>query len=222
MTTRVSLIGTIHQERGLVTAEALLQILQHIQPQVIFLECPPSALDTYFNAADNRLEAAAVDRYRTSHGVALVPVDLPTPPRSFFYDGEHLSGRLERVSHDYCRVLDEHRRRTAVGGFRFLNSAEGIQSFVDTVIETEASLAHIGNPPDLLTIHQLSQRTMALRDTGMMTNIEHYCLHNSFSRGAFLVGAGHRQSLIDKAQAMTSIDSFGIEWDFDGFLAALP
>jgi hypothetical protein len=76
---RVSLVGTVHQEKGLASASALLAILEQIRPEVLFLEAPSDASGDYLDATGKELESAAVSRYREISRVDLVPVDLPIP-----------------------------------------------------------------------------------------------------------------------------------------------
>ena len=54
----------------------------------------------------------------------------------------------------------------------------------------------------------------------MMKSIEDYCWKTTFSNGVFLVGAAHRQSLIDKSREQRGADASTIQWDFPGFLEA--
>lgn len=51
-----------------------------------------------------------------------------------------------------------------------------------------------------------------------MKNIEDHCRQASFSTAAFLVGAAHRQSIIDLSPSEPGAASSTIQWDFAGFL----
>ena len=46
---RVSLVGTVHKEKGLASASALLAILERIRPEVFFLEASSEASGDYLN-----------------------------------------------------------------------------------------------------------------------------------------------------------------------------
>ena len=105
---RVSVVGTVHGEKGRANSSELLTILERIKPEVIFLECPSAAFDDFFNDTHWNLEAIAVSRYRESHRIDLIPVDLPTPEQTFFTNSQHLYERIERTSPEYCRLVDEH------------------------------------------------------------------------------------------------------------------
>jgi hypothetical protein len=56
------------------------------------------------------------------------------------------------------------------------------------------------------------------RENTMIGNILQYCRENTFDRGVFLVGAAHRQPIIEKSGKQTAASSTTIEWDFDRWL----
>lgn len=87
----------MHKESGRTNVAELRTILEHIQPEVIFLEVPPAAFKGYFENSQN-LEAKAVRQYRQGHQVEIVPVDLPTPSGDFFANYEDLRRRVRQVS----------------------------------------------------------------------------------------------------------------------------
>ena len=69
----VSVVFTEHEENGLSNASGLLAILERIKPEVIFLERPPAAFDSYLNGTHAKLESTAVNRYRELHPADLIP-----------------------------------------------------------------------------------------------------------------------------------------------------
>ena len=119
---RVSVIGTFHKDDGLTNAPELLALLERVQPEVIFLEVPATSLDGYFSGPDRTPESRAVNRYQLTHLVALVPLDLPTPPAEFFESNEALFMAIADRSPDYRRLTDWHRQRRRLQGFAYLNS----------------------------------------------------------------------------------------------------
>ena len=215
---RVSVVGTVHAEKGLANTSALLAILERIKPEVIFLEIPPAAFDDHFNGNRGNLESTAVSLYRENHRVDLIPVDLSTPDADFFAKHEHLSNRIERTSPDYRRLVDWHSQNVSAQGFAYLNSKECSDLFSQL---HEVMLAAIDKDVDhklLAEVYDLWIRTNELRDKGMTKNIENHCRQASFSSAAFLVGAAHRQSIIDLSRSEPGAASSTIQWDFAGFL----
>jgi len=215
---RVSVVFTEHEENGLVNTSGLLAILERITPEVIFLECPPAAFDNYLNGTHVKLEPAAVNRYRAIHSVELIPVDLPTPEAALFAKHRDLNRRIERTSPDYRRLVDWHSQNVSAHGFAYLNSKDCSDLFSQL---HEAMLAAIEKDVDhrlLAEVYDLWIRTNELRDRGMMKNIEKHCRQASFSSAAFLVGAAHRQSIINLSRRAPGAASSTIQWDFAGFL----
>src|SRR6266699_4307817 len=205
---RLSVVGTVHEEKGRANTSGLVGILERIKPEVIFLEIPSAAFNDHFNGNRGNLESTAVSRYRENHRVDLIPVDLPTPDEDFFAKHRDLNRRIERTSPDYRRLVDWHSQNVSAHGFAYLNSKDCSDLFSQL---HEAMLAAIEKDVAhrlLAEVYDLWIRTNELRDKGMMKNIENHCRQASFSSAAFLVGAAHRQSIIN----------LSIQWDFDGFL----
>ena len=215
---RVSVVGTRHEEKGRANSSELLAILERIKPEVIFLECPPAAFDAYFNGDPGNLEAIAVSRYCENHNVDLIPVDLPTPEGDFFANDRDLHRRIERTSPDYRRLVDWYSQNLSAHGFAYLNSKDCSDLFSHL---HEAILDAIEKDVDhrrLAEVYDRWIRTEELRDREMVRNIENHCRQASFSSAAFLVGAAHRQSIIDLSSSEPRAASSTIQWDFAGFL----
>jgi hypothetical protein len=51
-----------------------------------------------------------------------------------------------------------------------------------------------------------------------MEHIRKYCRDDVFARGVFLVGAAHRQAVIDLSKEPSASDSISLQWDFAGHL----
>jgi hypothetical protein len=216
---RVSVVGTVHEEKGRANISELLAILERIKPEVIFLEVPSAAFDDHFNGNRANLESAAVGRYRENHHVDLIPVDLPTPDEDFFAKHRDLIRRIEGTSPDFRRLVDWHSQNASAHGFKYLNSKECSDLFSQL---HEAMLAAIEKDVDrrlLAEVYDLWIRTNELRDKGMMKNMENHCRQASFSRAAFLVGAAHRQSILTLSRSQPAAAPSTVLWDFSGFLA---
>ncbi len=215
---RVSVIGTVHEEKGRADIPGLLAILERIKPEVIFLEIPSAAFDDQVNGDHGNLESTAVRRYRESHRVDLVPVDLPTPDGAFFAKHRDLCMRVNRTSHDHRRLVDWHSQNVSEHGFAYLNSKDCSDLFSQV---HDAILAAIEKDVDhrvLAEIYDLWIRTNELRDKGMVKNIGDHCRQASFSSAAFLVGAAHRQAIIHLSRSEPGPASSTIQWGFGGFL----
>lgn len=214
---RISVVGTYHKERGNANVPELLAILERIKPEVIFLEIPPAVFDYYLSGPRRNLETTAVLLYAESHDVRLVPVDLPTPEEDFFQNHEHVYERVADMNAEVRRLTGTHSRAVYDYGFAFLNSDQCSALWSHFYEVMQAGINALGDPR--LTEHyEAWNRNKALREKAMITNIEDHCQQASFSSAAFLVGAAHRQSIIDLLRTEPGAASSTIQWDFAGFL----
>lgn len=217
---RISLIGTYHEERGAVTVLALCEILERIEPEVVFAEIPPTYLHAWRDGSHGTLESIAVARYAETHSVDVVPVDLPKPEDSFFRDYEEVSRAIERTSPEFRRLVDLNTDRTRRDGFIYLNSSACIQAWVDIYREELETIKYIRNPR-LSDIYAQVRDMTERRDLEMLRNICAYGASTVRTCGAFLIGAAHRKSLIDKVRAAGETAAPRIEWDLSGSQAGL-
>lgn len=202
----VSLIFTIHEEQDPVTADALHGILLRVRPEVIFLEVPPAAFDDFYLSSRRRnLESDAVHLFLKAHPqTKLIPVDLPTPAREFFEDHEQLCMRVRETSREYRQLMRVDRDRQRLYGFAYLNSDYCSQHWSDIRTEMLNAVVRIG-VPRWREIQEAWDRTNELREIEMLANIQEYCAQHEFQRAALLVGAAHRQSLMEKLRVQSHI-----------------
>jgi hypothetical protein len=216
---RVSLICTVHKEKGRASVSELTAALDRLRPEVLFLEVPPAALETYLEpSSDENLEASAVRAYREICQVELVPVDLATPDAAFFENTRQLFKSVERASPEHRRLIDTHSACVAAHGFGYLNSEHCVALWSDVYHDVQETVRKL-NDPELVHLFTLWKETIALRDAEMMRNVLEYCSRETFERGAFLVGAAHRQAIIANAGEKRAA-STRVEWDFSGYLGA--
>ncbi len=210
----VSLVGTFHDEKGLATVSELHKILTHLRPQVIFLEVPPTALEGYLNAHGHRtLESKAVELYQEQNTVELIPVDLPTPDLNFFENGKYLHNRIEQASPDFCRLSDWNSNYVRQYGFAYLNSKYCTKMWSDLDQEMAATVARL-DEPRLFELHETWTQMIDRRDVEMLKNILKYARSTNFERGAFLVGASHRRSIIKKSRGGNVASLTNIQWNY--------
>lgn len=211
----ISLIGTYHAECGAVTVSALLAILQRVQPEVVFAEIPRKQIGEWRDGSHGTVESIAVARYADTHSIDVVPVDSPKPEGSFFQDWMEVSRAIERTSPDYRRLVDLNTDRMCRGGFAYLNSDECIQAWADIYREELETIKYIGNSR-LRDIYAQVRELNERRDVEMLGNIRAYCASAAQTCGAFLVGAAHRKSLIEKLRAAGETAIPHMEWDVGG------
>jgi hypothetical protein len=217
MMMRVSLIGTVHEEQGFASISNLLAILECIQPEVIFLEIPSGAFEGYLDGTRSNLESTAARRYRESHNVVLVPVDLPTPEEAFFRNCQYLWERIEKASPEYRRLIDRNRECVTAYGFPYLCSEQCSSLWTDIYEATRVTVEQL-NDRLLFELHAQWKNSHELRDEGMLKHIETYSYGEPFENGVFLVGAAHRQSIVNKSREARAAGLPKIEWDLSRYL----
>ena len=210
---RVSVIATFHAEVGLVTAAALEAIVSRLEPDVVFLECPPEALERYLHGDIDSPESVVARQFDAEGRVALVPVDLPTPDASFFWEHEKLIGRVERRNRDFRNLSDLQRHNVRAYGFPYLNS-DASDTLLTMIEEETRAAVEMYADPVLNEAHALWNRHKQDREDGMMQAIESYCAQHGVCRGAFMIGAAHRKALMESAKSRADASQGVPRWDF--------
>jgi len=214
----LSLVCTVHVEIWRANVQELCAILERIQPEVIFLEVPAAAFDDYYeNGSRENLESKAVRQYWEGRQVALVPVDLPTPEREFFENRDQLRETVRAESAEYRQLLGSESAHVRRYGFFYLNSEH--YSKLTSALDAEmlSTIRRLGGTR-LVEIYELFKETNDRREREWMEKIQKYCGEHAFDKGAFLVGAAHRQAIIDIAREQSAGDSRRVEWDFAGWM----
>jgi len=209
--TRVLLLGTVHEEQGLATVPALHAILATIRPDVIFLEIPPTVFPAYRDGTLSNLESSAARRYRDSHNVAIVPVDLPTPEESFFRDWQYMDRRITATSPTYRQLVDQNCLDTATYGFPYLSSERSSEAWSAIYEAMGTAIQRLSHDTRLPAIYESWRRTNKLRDRAILKNIDDYARHNAFDSGVLPIGSAHMQSIIDISQEANTAGALRIE-----------
>lgn len=210
----ISLVCTVHAERGKANASELLAILERIRPEVIFLELPPNAMEQFIDkGAMGDLESAAVRRFCEGRRVELVPVDMPPPNQEFFDDYQRVQEKVDNISRDSRRLMTWHKSYVYDHGFEYLNSDHGCKMFSDIASDELNTLQALGDNR-LLNIAEKWRRTNDIRESEMLQKIDQFSRGAAFERGVFLIGAGHRQSIMEKSRQYLCDDPPSVRWDF--------
>ena len=211
---RISLIGTVHAENGRANLAELRAILERLQPDVIFAEIPTANLADYVDGSHGNLESTAVAHYRMRCPVPVVPVDLNEPSGEFFRKSKEMFKMVERTSYEYRRLVDQNELDTRDCGFPYLNSDRCAQAWTAIYDEVRATVEWIGDAK-LRQIYAQWSEINDCRETGMLANINSYCIRCVFSQGVFLLGAGHRKAMMEKVQEQPGIRALEVSWNLE-------
>ena len=209
---RISMIATIHAESGRANVAELGAILDRLQPDVIFAEIPSADLADYLDGTHGNLESAAVVHYRKRRPITVVPVDLNRPSDEFFRNSEEMFKKVERTSPDNRRRMDQNSSDTRDNGFLYLNSDRCARAWADIYDEVLATVEWIGDTR-LRQIYDLWSETKSRRETGMLENINGYCVRRAPSHGVLLIGAAHRNAVVEKLREQREAGAAAVSWD---------
>lgn len=213
----ITLICTVHDERGACSLDALHQIVKAINPEVVFEEIPPSAFNAYYgDRTRNNLETRTIIKYLESHQVDHIPVDYFDVPATFFEDDRKMHMQVERISPAYQRLLDAHSLYTRQYGFAYLNS-DYCSNLYRELYETIKRTLQRLDDEQLWRSFQLWNSVIDKREHEMLSNIYKYSKEHQYDRGLFFIGAAHRASIISKIQECAFKEVPRLTWNYDQY-----
>ena len=215
----ITLIGTRHGENGECNSNALYQIIENINPEIIFEEIPLSIFDKYYiDKSRSNLETDTINRYLGTHKAEHIPVDSDNvPPDSFFKDYEAVHKRIEGSTSingfNYRTFVDRCRLHTAMYGFEYLNSAHCIYHHEEIDGAIEKGLQELNNDK-LSQTYALWKDINENRENEMLRNIYTYSKDHRYNQALFLIGAAHRKSIMQKIQEYQNKEAVKLNWSF--------
>lgn len=213
----ITLIGTRHEEGGVCTSDELYKIFEVIKPDVIFEEIPPSYFDKYYVTRIRRnLESDTVLKYMKSHIIQHIPVDSDDIPiDSFFKDLEYLHKCIERLSDinglNYRRFSDKNSEYIRRYGFLYANSIYSITIQEEIQNSIEKGLQVINNEK-LNQVYETWLEINEKRENEMLRNIYDYSKENAFDNAVFMLGFGHRKSIMQKILVLQKTSGIRMNW----------
>ena len=210
----ITLISTIHIERGKCNSNELYKIIESINPDVIFLEALKSCYSEHndcllsFGICNNRLELNAIQKYSHNHTFKYIPVldDIPVPDDGL-PDEFDKKANIVCAHNEYQKLIDKLSSLEMEYGFKYLNSAK--------CIELHEEMRYIEK--HILNNNELCQKADASIDAyenSMICNIYSYCKENSFNTAIFMCGAGHRKSIMQKIREYEKTSTIKLNWSF--------
>jgi hypothetical protein len=209
----VTLVFSVHTNHGNCNSTKLFSILENIDPDVIFEEISFSLYTEKYEKQGNEiLEIQALKMYLQKKSVILVDVDTPglTTEQDKYYT--KMTEDLYRISSKYRILIDKQYKQECEKGFEFINSSEN-----DKVISEILNEMRKSNNKDIITNTKMWEDLNEKRECDMLKRIIDYCSNNKFNKAAFIIGSGHRDSIIKRIEENCSEDGVKIKWDFLSF-----
>jgi len=231
----IILISTSHTESGKCNSDELYKIIESINPEVIFEELPPHWSDMFYsdsfdmrysvycdrNLSDRRLvvpfEVKCIKKYKQNYNIKIFPVDIDVSQKLSKYQDEILFMNFTFMKYDDYKKLDnEQDSLIAQEGFYYLNS----DKFLDLLEEKEIIEKNIVESK----IHKDIFHTYKLfraehydnRENAMLQNIYNYSKENQYNQAVFLIGAGHRKSIMQKILEHEKTSEIKLNWTIYG------
>jgi hypothetical protein len=215
----INLIGTVHREHGNCNSNELCNILETINPEIIFEEIDYFLwIENYKNQSDCILEINTIKQYLEKHQVKQIPVDTYKPLKSYYNDSKYMHDIIfsnNRIIE--CRILrnllDNQFLLESQHGFSYLNSKQNDELFVE-ISTLERSILEIIHNESLFSIYRMERDVIEKREFEIINNIYNYSKEHKYNQALLFIGAGHRKSIIDKVQDYERKNEIKLNWNF--------
>lgn len=216
----ITLIGTKHSELGKCNSDELYKIIESINPEVIFEELPSNLFDIIYNInslnfpPDEVTEIKCVKKYLQNHNIKHIPVDIDL---RYISDNEQnwMFDTFEKYD-DYNKIEYEQSLLTIQYGFNFLNSDKCIDLAEQKNITVKNIIGVDINKNELFRIHQLFNKQDDIRENAMLQNIYNYSKENQYNQAIFLIGCGHKKSIMQKIIKFEKLSEIKLNWTMYG------
>lgn len=218
MALNVPLIFSRHEESGFCTSDVLLQIIERVNPEVIFEELSSSLHhEAYVDKTLNNLESLAIIKYLTDHDVIHIPVDTYDLAKDYYKNLDYMYDALVNSAGEHSfhfrNFLD---RQASLGnrrGFSLFNSNQNDKLFEEMSILKERALEAL-DKENLHQIARLEKYVVEKREDVMLDNIYKYSKENKYAKGLMFIGSGHRKSIMKKIEERKKTEDIKIDWRY--------
>jgi len=230
----ITLIGTIHSESGQCNPAELYKILEEIHPEVIFDELPSYLFDKYYSDSSdiyyinsillNRhppempLEVKCIKKYKQNYNIKIFPVDIDVRQNlSKCQDEIDFMTRTFYKYEDYKKINKEKEALIAQTGFLYLNSDKFLDFLEKKEIMEKRIIECEIQKNRLLDIYKLFHAEQYdNRENAMLANIYSYSKRNQYNQAAFLIGAEHKKSIMQKITEYVKLSKVKLHWTMYG------
>ncbi len=218
MTPQITIIFSRHRSVGICNSDALYQIIERINPEVIFEElCENNFERAYSEHSLITLETMAIGLYQLSYPVKHIPVDTYKRPENFDEKIEALYNELflkaGESSFHFRNFSDQMVAKVGQYGFPLLNS-DANELLNDKRDELIAKALKTLNDKKLIELRRLELDVIERREEFILENIFRYSHEHHFGRGLMLIGSGHRKSIMQKVSQRSITEKLKIRWQY--------
>lgn len=211
----ITLISTNHSESGKCNSQELYKIIEAIKPEIIFEEIPNNLFKIVYNdnfilPPDAPLELKCIKKYLQNYDAKNIPVDMEIAPNQSANEIFMLNTFAR--DNDHKKFENEYNSLKFREGFNFFNSDRYLVfSETKSVIEKKALESSL-HKNVLLETYKLFQQAIDVRENVMLQNIYNYSAENQYNQAVFLLGCGHRKSIIRKIKEREKRSEIKLNW----------
>jgi hypothetical protein len=205
----ITLISTLHEEKGNCNAEELCKIIEKLSPDVIFLEALESTYSEYdnlrfseFGIYHNKLEIKTLQLYSQN-----ASFDYAAILDNELSDAFNNKYSIISKNHETKSLVDHFNDSVQSRGFEFLNSIEST-NLQDEMRKIES--LYLNNSEIEIDFN----KSIDIYENTMIANIYSYCKNNHFNTAIFLCGVAHRKSIIEKIENLQTTKEIKLNWKF--------
>jgi hypothetical protein len=212
----ITLVCTRHRELGKCNSNELYQIIESINPDIIFEEVSPDLFDRFYKLNDipnETLEIITVKRYLQNHKIDHIPVDIVPSPNLTTSQINYMFATF-RKDDVYKKLAIEQYKMTESDGFAYLNSKKCMELINEQKLAEKNLMEFMMNEIQLSEIYKLFYEEVEKRENQMLQNIYDYSKRHTYDRAIFYTGTAHKKSIMQKIPAFESKENFKLNWIF--------
>jgi hypothetical protein len=193
---KITIIFTAHKNNNNCNSDILLDIFNEIKPDILFEEIPYELYTTqYAEQGMGILEIQTIGKYLEFNSIEQIPVDTIKVNKIILSNYEKIANTMCRTNSHFVNTMNIMHSEEAKNGFAYLNSLQNDFNFckLENIFLTS-------NDSYIISTYYEWKNHMDNRDINMINNIKEYCQINIFNNAIFLVGSGHRSSILSKIE----------------------
>lgn len=216
----ITLIATVHSEKGYCNSDELYQIIERIKPDIIFEEQSKVGYSAiYHGTRTDSLETKTIKKYLINFPITHIPIDLDL--------NELIDLKLKKDIIEMFNVFSSYNEYqeleimkgelTYLHGFPFLNSNQ-CKEILEQLHLLENKILRLLNHERLYLTHKKWFDIIDIREKTMMDNIYNYSIQNKYNNALFLIGAEHRKPIMDLVPKFEKTKNLELRWNFNYFI----
>lgn len=208
----ITLLSSFHKIYGKCSPEGLYEILEQLQPEIIFEELSYDGFEIIYSPdyEPHTIEVITIKKYLQKYPIKHFPVDnYPINEADLLSDVQ----LIWEYSSEYRDLWNQKLLKLNQSGYYFLNSNECTEILNQLRIIEESVLTKANNVK-LLNEHKKEKALHEKRENEMLRAIYSYGKLHPFDKAVFICGAEHRQPIKHKIKDYETKEEFKMNWTF--------